>query len=51
MTTIRTPLTRTITTARRPLRTARERSERYAGDMAKMVAGLSDGAVVELAEA
>ena len=38
-------------TGRRALRTARERSDRYAADMAKMVSGLSDGAVVELAEA
>ena len=38
-------------TGRRALRAARERSDRYASDMAKMVSGLSDGAVVELAEA
>jgi HEAT repeat protein len=38
-------------TGRRALRGARERSDRYAADMAKMVSGLSDGAVVELAEA
>jgi HEAT repeat protein len=36
---------------RRALRAARERSDRYAADMAKLVSGLSDGAVVELAEA
>lgn len=36
---------------RRALRTARERTDRYAADMAAMVSGLSDGAVVELAEA
>jgi len=36
---------------RRSLRTARERVDRYAADMAAMVSGLSDGAVVELAEA
>ena len=36
---------------RRSLRTARERVDRYAADMASMVSGLSDGAVVELAEA
>jgi HEAT repeat protein len=38
-------------TGRRALRLARERTDRYAGDMAAMVSGLSDGAVVELAEA
>jgi HEAT repeat protein len=36
---------------RRALRVARERKDRYAADMAAMVSGLSDGAVVELAEA
>ena len=36
---------------RRALRAARERTDRYASDMAKMVSGLSEGAVVELAEA
>lgn len=36
---------------RRALRAARELSDRYAADMAVMVSGLSDGAVVELAEA
>jgi hypothetical protein len=36
---------------RRALRAARERSDRYAADMAKLVSGLSDGAVIELAEA
>ena len=36
---------------RRVLRGARERSDRYAADMASMVSGLSDGAVMELAEA
>jgi HEAT repeat protein len=36
---------------RRALRVARDRSDRYAADMAAMVSGLSDGAVVELAEA
>jgi HEAT repeat protein len=36
---------------RRALRAARERTDRYAADMASMVSGLSDGAVVELAEA
>jgi HEAT repeat protein len=36
---------------RRALRQARERRDRYAADMASMVSGLSDGAVVELAEA
>jgi HEAT repeat protein len=36
---------------RRALRSARERKDRYATDMAAMVSGLSDGAVVELAEA
>ncbi len=35
---------------RRALRAARERRDRYAADMAAMVSGLSDGAVVELAE-
>lgn len=38
-------------TGRRALRIARDRTDRYAGDMAAMVSGLSDGAVVELAEA
>jgi HEAT repeat protein len=38
-------------TGRRALRTARERKDRFAADMAAMVSGLSDGAVVELAEA
>jgi HEAT repeat protein len=33
------------------LRSVRERSDRYAADMAAMVVGLSDGAVMELAEA
>jgi HEAT repeat protein len=33
------------------LRAARELPDRYAGDMAAMVIGLSDGALVELAEA
>jgi len=36
---------------RRALRAARDRSDHYAADMASMVSGLSDGAVVELAEA
>jgi len=36
---------------RRALRSARERPDRFAADMAAMVSGLSDGAVVELAEA
>jgi hypothetical protein len=36
---------------RRALRLARERPDRFAADMAAMVSGLSDGAVVELAEA
>jgi HEAT repeat protein len=36
---------------RRALRMGRERVDRYAADMASMVSGLSDGAVVELAEA
>jgi HEAT repeat protein len=36
---------------RRALRAARERVDRYAAEMASMVSGLSDGAVVELAEA
>jgi len=36
---------------RRALRVARERPDRFAADMAAMVSGLSDGAVVELAEA
>jgi HEAT repeat protein len=35
---------------RRALRVARELPDRYAADMAVMVSGLSDGAVVELAE-
>lgn len=38
-------------TGRRALRAARERPDRFAADMASMVSGLSDGAVVELAEA
>ena len=36
---------------RRALRIARERPDRFVADMASMVCGLSDGAVVELAEA
>jgi len=36
---------------RRALREARELPDRFAADMAAMVSGLSDGAVVELAEA
>lgn len=36
---------------RRALRIARERPDRFAADMASMVSGLSDGAVLELAEA
>ena len=36
---------------RRALRIARDRPDRFAGDMAAMVSGLSDGAVTELAEA
>lgn len=36
---------------RRALRVARERPDRFAADMAAMVSGLSEGAVVELAEA
>jgi HEAT repeat protein len=36
---------------RRALRIARERPDRFAADMASMVSGLSDGAVMELAEA
>ena len=36
---------------RRALRVARERPDRFAADMASMVSGLSDGAVMELAEA
>ena len=36
---------------RRALRGARDRPDRFAADMAAMVSGLSDGAVVELAEA
>ena len=36
---------------RRALRAARDRPDRFAADMAAMVSGLSDGAVVELAEA
>jgi len=36
---------------RRALRIARERPDRFVADMASMVSGLSDGAVVELAEA
>ena len=36
---------------RRALREARSLTDRYAADMAAMVSGLSDGAVVELAEA
>jgi len=36
---------------RRALRAARERPDRFAADMASMVCGLSDGAVMELAEA
>jgi HEAT repeat protein len=38
-------------TGRRALRIARERPDRFAADMAAMVSGLSDGAVMELAEA
>jgi hypothetical protein len=38
-------------TGRRALRIARQLPDRYAADMAAMVSGLSDGAVVELAEA
>lgn len=38
-------------TGRRALRGARDRKDRYAADMAALVSGLSDGAVVELAEA
>jgi len=36
---------------RRALRAARERPDRFVADMAAMVSGLSDGAVMELAEA
>jgi HEAT repeat protein len=35
---------------RAALRTAREGSDRFARDMATMVSGLSDGAVLELAD-